>query len=68
MGLGMPHTRDDKVVMLDDRRDCRRRRADPSASHELEILDEASRNLQAAAAAAIRMVDMMRCRLGLPRL
>lgn len=55
-----------KVLLLDRYRGLPRR--PPREPVEKEMMDEASRNLHAAALAAMRLVALMRHRMGLPQL
>lgn len=57
---------EEKVVVLDRYRGLKKR--PPKEPIEKEMMDEASRNLHAAALAAVRLVALMRDRMGLPQL
>lgn len=58
---------DDKIVRFDRYRGTTRNRR-PQPGVELPVMDEAMRNLHAAAHAALKLIWMARHRLGLPQL
>ncbi|WP_202841936.1 hypothetical protein [Luteimonas saliphila] len=68
----MPHRSESKIVSLDRYRDRRRRPPEPKPMPEpapaLEVLDEAMRNLHAAANASLKLIFMARHRLGMTQL
>jgi len=57
----------ENVLKLESYRGAKRRQQKP-ALVDIEAMDEAMRNLQAAASAAIRLVSVTRAKLGLPQL
>jgi hypothetical protein len=61
-----PHQR--TVVRLDEYRQKPRRRLPPTVVLEQPVMDDATRNLHAAASAALKLIYMTRQRLGLPQL
>ena len=58
---------DSKIIDLDRYRGATRRRK-PSTDVALPVLDDAMRNLHAAAHAALKLIFLARHRLGLPQL
>lgn len=58
---------DDKIVRFERYCGTRRRRR-PQPEVELSVMDEAMRNLHAAAQAALKLIFLARHRLGLPQL
>lgn len=59
---------DGKIIRLDRYRGKARRRRKPRQDVALPVLDEAMRNLHAAAHAALKLIFLARHRLGLPQL
>jgi len=58
---------DSKIIDLDSYRGTTRRRK-PTSDVALPVLDDAMRNLHAAAHAALKLISLARHRLGLPQL
>ena len=56
------------MVRLDEYRRPPRRRLPPPVELEMPVMDDATRNLHAAASAALKLIYMTRQRLGLPQL